>query len=131
MQPDRRSEKPIAPPSKRPSFSAIIKGGLVAMPRPLGAHMLAAVDNQKVIHRMLAAEMAAVLRKLSKSVADAGWPRLMCRSLPSGRPPLADGAPEPPHLANSCRAWWRGPKSRTSANALTPCPRHRRRWSIR
>jgi hypothetical protein len=34
--------------------------------------MLAAVDDEKAIHRMLAAEVAAVLRKVSKSVADAG-----------------------------------------------------------
>ena len=53
------------------TFSAIVKDGLMAMPDRL-APMLAAVDDEKAIHRMLAAEVAAVLRKVSKSVADAG-----------------------------------------------------------
>ena len=36
------------------------------------APMLAAVDDEKAIHRMLEAEVTAVLRKVSKAVADAG-----------------------------------------------------------
>lgn len=53
------------------TFSAIIKDGLMAMPDRLGP-MLAAVDDEKVIHRMLVAEVSALLRKVSKAVADAG-----------------------------------------------------------
>jgi hypothetical protein len=43
----------------------------MAMPDRL-APMLAAVDDEKTIHRMLGAEITALLRKVSKSVADAG-----------------------------------------------------------
>lgn len=53
------------------TFSAIVKDGLMAMPDRL-APMLAAVDDEKAIHRMLAAEVSALLRKVSKAVADAG-----------------------------------------------------------
>jgi len=53
------------------TFSAIVKDGLMAMPDRL-APMLAAVDDEKTIHGMLAADIAAVLRKVSKAVADAG-----------------------------------------------------------
>jgi hypothetical protein len=53
------------------TFSSIVKDGLMAMPDRISP-MLAAVDDEKAIHRMLAAEVAAVLRKVSKSVADAG-----------------------------------------------------------
>ena len=53
------------------TFSAIVKDGLMAMPDRM-APMLAAVDDEKVIHRMLAAEVSALLRKVSKAVADAG-----------------------------------------------------------
>jgi hypothetical protein len=53
------------------TFSAIVKDGLMAMPDRL-APMLAAVDDEKTIHRMLGAEITALLRKVSKSVADAG-----------------------------------------------------------
>ena len=53
------------------TFSSIVKDGLMAMPDRVSP-MLAAVDDEKAIHRMLAAEVAAVLRKVSKSVADAG-----------------------------------------------------------
>jgi hypothetical protein len=52
-------------------FSSIVKDGLMAMPDRL-APMLAAVDDEKTIHRMLGAEITALLRKVSKSVADAG-----------------------------------------------------------
>ena len=52
-------------------FSSIVKDGLMAMPDRL-APMLAAVDDEKAIHRMLVAEVSAVLRKVSKAVADAG-----------------------------------------------------------
>ena len=53
------------------TFSAIVKDGLMAMPDRL-APMLAAVDDEKAIHRMLAAEVSALLRKVSKAVSDAG-----------------------------------------------------------
>jgi len=53
------------------TFSSIVKDGLMAMPDRL-APMLAAVDDEKTIHRMLGAEITALLRKVSKSVADAG-----------------------------------------------------------
>jgi hypothetical protein len=53
------------------SFSAIVKDGLMAMPDRLSP-MLAAVDDEKAIHRMLAAEVSALLRKMGKAVADAG-----------------------------------------------------------
>ena len=53
------------------TFSAIVKDGLMAMPDRL-APMLAAVDDEKVIHRMLVADVSALLRKVSKAVADAG-----------------------------------------------------------
>ena len=53
------------------TFSAIIKDALMAMPDRL-APMLAAVDDEKVIHRLLLADVSALLRKVSKSVADAG-----------------------------------------------------------
>jgi hypothetical protein len=53
------------------SFSAIVKDGLMAMPDRLSP-MLAAVADEKAIHRMLVAEVSALLRKVSKAVADAG-----------------------------------------------------------
>jgi hypothetical protein len=34
--------------------------------------MLAAVDDEKAIHRMMVAEVSALLKKVSKAVADAG-----------------------------------------------------------
>ena len=52
-------------------FSSIVKDSLMAMPDRL-APMLAAVDDEKTIHRILAADITAVLRKVSKSVSDAG-----------------------------------------------------------
>jgi hypothetical protein len=53
------------------SFSAIVKDGLMAMPDRLSP-MLAAVEDEKVIHRMLVADVSALLRKMGKAVADAG-----------------------------------------------------------
>ena len=53
------------------TFSSIVKDGLMAMPDRVSP-MIAAVDDEKAIHRMLTAEVSAVLRKVSKSVADAG-----------------------------------------------------------
>jgi hypothetical protein len=53
------------------SFSAIVKDGLMAMPDRLSP-MLAAVADERAIHRMLVAEVSALLRKVSKAVADAG-----------------------------------------------------------
>jgi hypothetical protein len=53
------------------TFSSIVKDGLMAMPDRLSP-MLAAVDDEKAIHRMLVAEVSAALRKVSKAVADAG-----------------------------------------------------------
>jgi len=53
------------------TFSAIVKDGLMAMPDRL-APMLAAVDDEKAIHRVLTAEVSALLRKVSKAVSDAG-----------------------------------------------------------
>ena len=52
-------------------FSSIVKDGLMAMPDRL-APMLAAVDDERAIHRMLVAEVSALLRKVSKAIADAG-----------------------------------------------------------
>ena len=52
-------------------FSAVVKDSLTALPDRL-APMLAAVDDEKAIHRMLAAEVAAVLKKVNKAVADSG-----------------------------------------------------------
>jgi hypothetical protein len=53
------------------TFSAIVKDGLMAMPDRLSP-MLAAVDDEKAIHRMMVAEVSALLKKVSKAVADAG-----------------------------------------------------------
>jgi hypothetical protein len=53
------------------TFSSIVKDGLMAMPDRLSP-MLAAVGDEKAIHRMLVAEVSAALRKVSKAVADAG-----------------------------------------------------------
>jgi hypothetical protein len=36
------------------------------------APMLAAVDDEKAIHRMLVADVTAVLKKVNKSVSDSG-----------------------------------------------------------
>ena len=52
-------------------FSSIVKDGLMAMPDRL-APSLAAVDDEKAVHRMLVTEVSAVLRKVSKAIADAG-----------------------------------------------------------
>jgi hypothetical protein len=53
------------------SFSAIVKDALLSMPDRL-APMLAAVDEEKAIHRLMAAEVAAVLKKINKAVSDSG-----------------------------------------------------------
>ena len=68
-----RSE-PEAHPAARAAeyaagFSSIVKDGLMAMPDRL---VVAAVDDEKAIHRMLVAEVSAALRKVSKAVADVG-----------------------------------------------------------
>jgi hypothetical protein len=52
-------------------FSAVVKDALTALPDRL-APMLAAVDDEKAIHRMLAVEVAAVLKKVNKAVVDSG-----------------------------------------------------------
>lgn len=52
-------------------FSAVVKDALTALPDRL-APMLAAVDDEKAIHRMLAAEVGAVLKKVNKAVSDSG-----------------------------------------------------------
>ena len=52
-------------------FSSIVKDGLMAMPDRL-APMLAAIDDERAIHRMLTADVSAVLRKVSKAIAAAG-----------------------------------------------------------
>jgi hypothetical protein len=71
---EERSRKLI--PAARASeyaatFSAIVKDALLSMPDRL-APMLAAVDDEKTIHRMLVAEVTAVLKKVNKAVADSG-----------------------------------------------------------
>jgi len=71
---EERSRKLI--PAARASeyaatFSAIVKDALMSMPDRL-APMLAAVDEEKAIHRMLLAEVTAVLKKVNKAVADSG-----------------------------------------------------------
>ena len=71
---EERSRKLI--PAARASeyaamFSAIVKDALLSMPDRL-APMLAAVDDEKAIHRMLMAEVTAVLKKVNKAVADSG-----------------------------------------------------------
>jgi hypothetical protein len=71
---EERSRKLI--PAARASeyaatFSAIVKDALLSMPDRM-APMLAAVDDEKTVHRMLAAEVTAVLRKVNKAVADSG-----------------------------------------------------------
>jgi hypothetical protein len=71
---EERSRKLI--PATRASeyaamFSAIVKDALLSMPDRL-APMLAAVDNEKTIHRMLLAEVTAVLKKVNKAVSDSG-----------------------------------------------------------
>ena len=71
---EERSRKLI--PAARASeyaatFSAIVKDALMSMPDRL-APMLAAVDEEKAIHRMLMAEVTAVLKKVNKAVADSG-----------------------------------------------------------
>jgi hypothetical protein len=71
---EERSRKLI--PAARASeyaatFSAIVKDALMSMPDRL-APMLAAVDEEKAIHRMLHAEVTAVLKKVNKAVADSG-----------------------------------------------------------
>ena len=52
-------------------FSSVVKDTLTALPDRL-APMLAAVHDEKAIHRMLAAEVAAMLKKVNKAVADSG-----------------------------------------------------------
>jgi hypothetical protein len=71
---EERSRKLI--PATRASeyaamFSAIVKDALLSMPDRL-APMLAAVDNEKTTHRMLLAEVTAVLKKVNKAVSDSG-----------------------------------------------------------
>ena len=46
------------------TFSAIVKDGLMAMPDRLSP-MFAAMDDEKAIHRMLVAEVSALLRKVT------------------------------------------------------------------
>ena len=53
------------------TFSAIVKDHLMAMPDRL-APALAAVDDELAAHRILFNDVSAVLKKLSKAVADAG-----------------------------------------------------------
>jgi len=53
------------------SFSAIVKDHLQARADRL-APMLAAVNDEKAIHRLLKNDDEAVLRKVSKAIADAG-----------------------------------------------------------
>jgi hypothetical protein len=53
------------------TFSAIVKDALMSMPDRMGP-MLAAVEDEKAIHRMLVAEVTAVLKKVNKAVADSG-----------------------------------------------------------
>jgi len=52
-------------------FSAVVKDTLTALPDRLSP-MLAAVDEEKAIHRMLTVEVSAVLKKINKAVADSG-----------------------------------------------------------
>jgi len=71
---EERSRKLI--PASRASeyaatFSAIVKDALLSMPDRM-APMLAAVDDEKAIHRMLSAEVTAVLKKVNKAVSDSG-----------------------------------------------------------
>lgn len=71
---EERSRKLI--PAARASeyaatFSAIVKDALLSLPDRL-APMLAAVNDEKAIHRMLAAEVTAVLKKVNKAVVDSG-----------------------------------------------------------
>jgi len=53
------------------TFSSIVKDHLMAMPDRL-APALAAVDDEHAAHRILLNDVSAVLKKLSKAVADAG-----------------------------------------------------------
>ena len=53
------------------TFSAIVKDHLMAMPDRL-APVLAAVDDEDAAHKILLNDVSAVLKKLSKAVADAG-----------------------------------------------------------
>ena len=53
------------------TFSAVTKDALMSLPDRL-APMLAAVNDEKAIHRLLTAEVTAVLRKVNKAVADSG-----------------------------------------------------------
>jgi hypothetical protein len=53
------------------TFSSIVKDHLMAMPDRL-APVLAAVDDEDAIHKILFNDVSAVLKKLSKAVADAG-----------------------------------------------------------
>jgi hypothetical protein len=52
-------------------FSSVVKDALTAMPDRLSP-MLAALDNEKAVHRMLTAEVTAVLKKVNKAVSDSG-----------------------------------------------------------
>ena len=52
-------------------FSAVVKDAMTALPDRLSP-MLAAVDEEKAIHRMLSAEVAAVLKKINKALTDSG-----------------------------------------------------------
>lgn len=53
------------------TFSSIVKDHLMAMPDRL-APALAAVEDERVAHRILSNDVSTVLKKLSKAVADAG-----------------------------------------------------------
>jgi len=53
------------------TFSAIVRDALMALPDRMSP-MLAAVDDEKAIHRMLSGEVAAMLKKVNKAIADSG-----------------------------------------------------------
>ena len=52
-------------------FSSIVRDALMALPDRV-APMLAALDDEKAIHKMLSNELNALLKKLNKAVADSG-----------------------------------------------------------
>ena len=52
-------------------FSSIVRDALMALPDRV-APMLAAVEDEKAIHKMLSNEINAVLKKLNKAVSDSG-----------------------------------------------------------
>lgn len=54
------------------TFSAIVKESLMAIPDRMSPMLAAMESDERAIHKLLTNEIAAILRKMSKAVTDAG-----------------------------------------------------------